>query len=67
MAETSLRYRRQLLALKQYFSGRKCTVLFLDDLTASGEGFQIESIVHGVIELVKNQSAYGMDQRQLRV
>ncbi|MGZ3701620.1 MAG: ATPase domain-containing protein, partial [Bdellovibrionota bacterium] len=42
MAETSLRYRRQLLALKQYFSGRKCTVLFLDDLTASGEGFQIE-------------------------
>lgn len=67
MAESSLRYRRQLLALKQFFSGRKCTVLFLDDLTTPHEEFQIQSIVHGVIALEKLQPAYGVERRRIRV
>lgn len=67
MAETSLRYRRQLLALKQFFSGRKCTVLFLDDLTTPNEEFQIQSIVHGVIALEKLQPIYGVERRRIRI
>lgn len=67
MAETSLRYRRQLLALKQYFAGRKITVLFLDIPSDSSGEFQIQSIVHGVIELNRRKPEYGIEKRQLRV
>jgi circadian clock protein KaiC len=51
LAQTSLRYRRQILALKQFFSGRGCTVLFLDDRSGDGIDTQIHSIAHGVIAL----------------
>ncbi|MGO8766394.1 MAG: ATPase domain-containing protein, partial [Limisphaerales bacterium] len=43
LAETPLRYRRQILQLKQFFAGRKCTVLLLDDRTGGGRELQIES------------------------
>ena len=46
-----LRYRRQMLALKQYFAGRHCTVLLLDDRTAERGDLQLHSIAHGVISL----------------
>ena len=36
LAQSPLRYRRQILALKQFFAGRSCTVLLLDDRTADG-------------------------------
>ena len=36
LAQNSFRYRRQILALKQFFIGRKCTVLLLDDRTSEG-------------------------------
>lgn len=67
MAETSLRYRRQLLALKQFFSQQQSTVFFLDDLTAPQGEFQIQSIVHGVISLEKLQPVYGVERRRIRI
>jgi circadian clock protein KaiC len=51
LAQSSLRYRRQILALKQFFVGRQCTVLLLDDRTAEGADMQLQSIAHGVISL----------------
>jgi len=63
----SLRYRRQILALKQYFTGRQCTVLLLDDLTATDRDLQVQSIAHGVISLHQMIPEYGADRRRLRV
>jgi len=68
MAETALRYRRQILHLKQYFAGRNCTVLLLDDGTADrAADDQVESIAHGVIMLTKTAPDYGVARRQLHV
>jgi circadian clock protein KaiC len=67
VAQNSLRYRRQILALKKFFGGRNCTVLMLDDCTgASGDG-QLESIAHGVISLEQLVNQYGAERRRLRV
>ena len=49
LAGGALRYRRQILALKQFFATRKCTVLLLDDLTAVDRDLQVQSIAHGVV------------------
>jgi circadian clock protein KaiC len=65
LAQTPMRFRRQLLALKQYFAGRGCTVLLLDDST--GAPGDIESLAHGVISMEQTVSAYGADRRKLRV
>jgi circadian clock protein KaiC len=67
LAETPLNYRRQILLLKQLFSGRTCTVLFLDDLTAAPRDLQVQSIVHGVIHLHKVQPEFGNERRKLTV
>ncbi|MBA4138230.1 MAG: circadian clock protein KaiC [Opitutus sp.] len=67
MADTALRYRRQMLALKHFFAGRDLTVLLLDD-HASGEGdLHVQSIVHGVITIEQLNSDYGADRRRIRV
>ena len=67
LAQSSLRYRRQILALKQFFVGRKCTVLMLDDRTAEGPDLQLHSIAHGVIALYVTPPEYGYARRQLQV
>jgi circadian clock protein KaiC len=67
LAGDPLRYRRQLLALKQFFRGRQCTVLLLDDLTSSGRDLQVQSIAHGVVVLEQLLPEYGADRRRLRV
>ena len=67
LAQHPLRYRRQILLLKQFFAGRQCTVLFLDDRTAPEDDRQLQSIVHGVIQLEQTASAYGKERRRLRV
>jgi len=67
VAQSSLRYRRQILALKQYFSGRQRTVLMLDDLTTNPEDSQLHSIAHGVITLEQLATQYGAERRRLRV
>jgi circadian clock protein KaiC len=68
LAESPLRYRRQVLALKQFFSKRKCTVYMLDDRTASAAGdLQVRSIAHGVIQLDHAVKDYGVERRRLRI
>jgi circadian clock protein KaiC len=67
LAQSSLRYRRQILALKQFFIGRKCTVLLLDDRTGDGSDLQLHSIAHGVITLEHLSPVYGAARRRLRV
>lgn len=67
LARDSLRYRRQILGLKQYFSGRKCTVLLLDDRTAERHDLQLQSIAHGVILLESVEREYGVKRRRLAI
>ncbi|HVF42871.1 MAG TPA: ATPase domain-containing protein [Pyrinomonadaceae bacterium] len=67
LARDPLRYRRQILALKQYFAGRQCTVLLLDDRTATDADLQVQSIAHGVIALEHLALDYGAERRRLRV
>ena len=67
LAQSSLRYRRQILALKQFFIGRQTTVLLLDDLTAETTDLQLQSIAHGVITLEQLAPVYGAARRRLRV
>jgi circadian clock protein KaiC len=67
LAQHPLRYRRQVLALKQFFIGRKCTVLLLDDRTATGNDLQLHSLAHGVISLEHVAQEYGAERRRVRV
>jgi circadian clock protein KaiC len=67
LADTPLRYRRQILQLKQFLAGRKCTVLFLDDLTSGTHDLHVESIVHGVLSIVRSAPGYGNARRQLHI
>ena len=67
LAQNPLRYRRQILALKQFFSGRQSTVLLLDDRTSAGEDLHLQSIAHGVICLEQRPTEYGAERRQVRV
>jgi circadian clock protein KaiC len=67
LAQNPLRYRRQTLALKQFFIGRECTVLLLDDLTSETEDLQLQSIAHGVLSLEQLSPEYGAERRRLRI
>ena len=67
LAQTALRYRRQILALKQYFAGRNCTTLLLDDAVAKGSDSHVQSLAHGVISLEQLAPEYGGEKRRLIV
>jgi circadian clock protein KaiC len=67
LAQNPLRYRRQVLALKSFFSTRDCTVLLLDDRSASQEDLQLRSVAHGVITLDQYVNTYGPERRRMRV
>lgn len=67
LARDPLRYRRQILSLKRFFSGRSCTVLLLDDRTADQNDLQLQSIAHGVIMLLNDDRDYGIKRRRLEV
>jgi circadian clock protein KaiC len=67
LAGSALRFRRQILALKQFFSGRKCTVLLLDDLTGLDLDLQVQSIAHGVVRMEQLYPEYGAERRRLSV
>lgn len=66
IAREPLRYRRQVLALKEILSKCGCTVLFLEDRT-SGQDMLLESIAHGVLLLEREQAEYGGIRRKLQV
>ncbi|WP_315852237.1 ATPase domain-containing protein [Rosistilla carotiformis] len=67
LSQGALRYRRQILSLKQFFVGRGCTTLLLDDKAAGGEDQQLQSLAHGVIRLEQRLTDYGNERRSLRV
>jgi circadian clock protein KaiC len=67
LAQNSLRYRRQVLALKHFFSKRRCTVVLLDDLTSKDTDLQLHSIAHGVVLLEQLAIDYGSQRRRLSV
>jgi circadian clock protein KaiC len=67
LAQNPLRYRRQILGLKQFFAGKQSTVLLLDDGTGSAEDGQLQSIAHGVVRLEQLTTGYGAERRRLIV
>lgn len=67
LAQSSLRYRRQILSLKHYFARKGATVLLLDDLTTETTDKTVHSVAHGVIRLEETAPEYGAERRRLRV
>ena len=67
LAREPLRFRRQILGLKQFFAGRECTVLLLDDKTSPEGDLQLHSLAHGVIVLEHVALEYGSERRRLQV
>ena len=66
LAQNPLRYRRQILALKQFFATRACTVLLLDDKTSQSDQ-HLHSIAHGVISLEQIAKEYGKERRRVNI
>src|SRR6266700_4844797 len=67
LAQSSLRYRRQILAIKHYFTKFGATVMMLDDLTAEVADKTVHSIAHGVLRLEELAPAYGAERRRARI
>ena len=67
LAQSSLRYRRQILAMKHYFSKFGATVIALDDLTAEVMDKTVHSVAHGVLRLEELAPDYGAERRRVRV
>src|SRR5712692_8674479 len=66
LARDPLRYRRQILGLKQFFTGRQATVLLIDDRSREGD-LQLRSLAHGVVCLEQLAFEFGAERRRLRV
>jgi circadian clock protein KaiC len=67
LAQSGLRYRKQILALKQFFAGRNATVICLDERTSELNDTQLQSVPHGVIELERYTPLYGATRRRLQL
>jgi len=67
LAREPLRYRRQILSLKEYFSTRDTTVLLLDDRTSGEHDLQLQSLAHGVVRLEQTPFDYGRARRRMRI
>src|SRR3979490_96941 len=67
LAQSSLRYRRQILAIKHYFAKFGTTVMMLDDLTTELADKTVHSVAHGVLRLEELAPAYGAERRRARV
>ena len=67
LAQSSLRYRRQILAIKHYFARYGATVILLDDLTSEAGDKTVHSVAHGVIRLEEVAPAYGAERRRVRI
>ena len=67
LAREPLRFRRQILALKEFFASRDCTVIFVDDKSAPEGDLQLHSLAHGVIVLEHVALEYGSERRRLKV
>lgn len=67
LSQGSLRYRRQVLALKNFFLLHRATVLLLDDLAAGPDDFNLQSLAHAIIRLEQLAPTYGAERRRIRV
>ena len=67
LAQSSLRYRRQILVLKHYFARHGATVLLLDDLTSDVLDKTVHSVVHGVVHLEELAPNFGAERRRVRI
>ena len=67
LARDSLSYRRQILGLKQFFEGRDCTTLLLDERSFANSESQVQTIAHGVIRLEVLPRNYGITRRRLEI
>ncbi len=67
LAQSSLRYRRQILTIKHHFARRNITVLMLDDLTSEANDKTVHSIAHGVVQLQQHAPDYGAERRRMRI
>jgi circadian clock protein KaiC len=67
LAKDPLRYRRQILSLKDFMHDQNCTVLLLDDRTSRDADLQLHSIVHGVVSMDKTSREYGKARRQVEI
>jgi circadian clock protein KaiC len=67
LARDALRYRRQILSIKQHLAGRGCTVLLLDYQAETGRDLQLQSLAHGLVTLEHLAPEYGGQRRRLRV
>ncbi|HEX7152067.1 MAG TPA: ATPase domain-containing protein [Thermoanaerobaculia bacterium] len=67
LSQSSLRYRKQILALKDFFARRGITALFLDDRTSERNDLQLHSVPHGVVVLERLAPLYGSPRRRLEV
>jgi circadian clock protein KaiC len=67
LAQSPLRFRRQILALKQYFVGKRNTVIMLDDRISGGDEAQAHTVVHGVMELEQLAPEYGSERRRMKM
>jgi circadian clock protein KaiC len=67
LAKDPLRYRRQILSLKDFMADQECTVILLDDRSSREPDLQLHSVVHGVISMDKVPREYGRTRRQIEV
>ncbi|MEY2413025.1 MAG: circadian clock protein KaiC [Acidobacteriaceae bacterium] len=67
LSRDSLKYRRQILSMKDYLTDKTCTVLLLDDRTTRDDDLQLHSVVHGVIVMEKISRDYGDARRRLEI
>lgn len=67
LARDPLRYRRQILGLKEFFAQKPATVLLLDDHSAGDADLQLRSLAHGVVLLEHLPFEYGRARRRMRV
>jgi circadian clock protein KaiC len=67
LAQSHLRYRREVLNLKTYFSKARATVIMLDDRTSDPNDMQLQSLAHGVLSLQQHAPEYGADRRRIRI
>lgn len=67
LSESALRYRKQILALKQFFANREVTAILIDDRTATTHDIQLHSVPHGVIVLEQHAPTYGSTRRRMQI
>lgn len=67
LAQSTLRYRRQILAVKQMLTHHDCTALLLDDRSTNDKDLTVQSLMHGVVELQKHSPVYGKGKRRLQI